>query len=187
MFLGSPGPRGPSGSDGKSGVSGPQGPIGPPGPPGESIGYDAATLAALLGHAQMGNTKGPSQDSQGDEPIRLFGDTRFSEEERRELLVKAFDHLKTTFERFNKPNGQKNSPAKTCRDLAVAHPELESGQYWIDPNDGDKRDAILVYCDMPKKATCVMAQPQKSDHISYVGDENEIWLGEVEGGMKVIA
>lgn len=157
-----------------------------PGPPGESVGYDAATLAALLGHAQMGQTKGPSSEAQGDEPMRLFSDSRFSEEERRDLLIKAFDHLKMSFEKLNKPNGQKNTPAKTCNDLSMAYPKLESGQYWIDPNDGDKRDAILVYCDMPKKATCVMSQPEKSGHISYVGDENEIWLGEIDGGMKVI-
>lgn len=131
----------------------------------------------------MGNTKGP--DSQGDEPFRLFGDNRVSEQERRDLLTKAYEQLKTSFERFNKPNGQKNSPAKTCKDLAIAHPELESGQYWVDPNDGDKNDAILVYCDMEKRATCVMAQPQQSGHINYVGEENEVWLGEVDGGMKV--
>lgn len=134
----------------------------------------------------MGNTKGPSSDSQGDQPIRLFGDQRFSEEERKELLVKAFDHLKTSFERLNKPNGQKNSPAKTCRELAIAHPELQSGQYWIDPNDGDKRDAILVHCDMTKKATCVMAQPHNTGHINYIGEEKEIWLGDIDGGMKVV-
>lgn len=133
----------------------------------------------------MGNTKGPSSEAQGDEPMRLFGDDRFNEDERRELLVKAFDELKTSFKRLLKPNGQKNTPAKTCHDLANDYPNLTSGEYWIDPNDGDKRDAILVYCDMPNKATCVMAAPDKSEHISYAGDDHEIWLGEIDGGMKV--
>lgn len=51
---GPPGPRGQSGEEGKRGPPGERGMPGPPGPPGESIGYDAAALAALLG---QGNSK----------------------------------------------------------------------------------------------------------------------------------
>lgn len=62
----------------------------------------------------------------GDEPPRLFGND-MSEEERRALVLKAYNHLKTTFELFKKPDGSKSAPAKTCRDLAVAYPSLPNG------------------------------------------------------------
>lgn len=31
--------------------------------------------------------------------------------------------------------------------------------YWIDPNRGSPADAVLVYCDMKAKATCITAKP----------------------------
>lgn len=185
---GQPGPpgvqglRGLQGNDGKPGPVGDSGPPGPPGSPGETVGYDTAALAALLNHGQMSNTKGP--DSQGDDPLRIFGNS-MTEEERRAVVLKAYEQLKVNFEKFKRPDGQKTSPAKTCRDLAVAHPNLKSGQYWIDPNDGDIRDAILVYCDMDRRASCIMPSPVRSNEISYTGAEHEMWLGEITGGMKL--
>lgn len=177
------GPRGPPGNDGKPGIVGSHGPPGPPGPPGESMGYDAATLAALFGRPSS-NSKGPDPN---DQPFSLFGEDGITEEESRALVLKAYEQIKAQFERFKKPDGQKQSPAKTCRDLSTAHPDLKSGQYWIDPNEGDIRDAILVYCDLDtvKKASCVVPQPKRSDHITYRGTDNDVWLGEMDGGMKV--
>lgn len=43
------------------------------------------------------------------------------------MVLTAYEQLKSTFEKFKKPVGDKKSPAKTCRDLAIAHPELPSG------------------------------------------------------------
>lgn len=148
------------------------------------MGYDAAALAAILNHGQMSNMKGPDSGSQGDDPLRAFTSS-LSEEERRAVVLKAYEQLKVNFEKFKRPDGQKLSPAKTCRDLAVAHPNLKSGQYWIDPNDGDIRDAILVHCDMDRRASCIMPSPMRSKEISHVGTESEMWLGEMEGGMKL--
>lgn len=39
---------------------------------------------------------------------------------------------------------------------------------------------------MEEKATCVLPQPTKSPEIHYVGTESEIWLGDIDNGMKVI-
>lgn len=150
---------------------------GPPGPAGDSLGYDAAALAALLGHG-ANTQKGPSD--QGDDPL-----SNMTNEEKRAIVFKAYDNLKERFEKFKKPNGEKDFPAKTCRDLAVAYPEFKSGEYWIDPNDGDNRDAILVYCDLKKRATCVLPSPKMSHEISYKGNEAEIWLSEISDAMKI--
>ena len=148
----------------------------PPGPQAESLGYDAAALAALLGHG-ANTQKGPDPN---DDPLKQLTD-----DEKRAIVLKAYENLKTRFEKFKKPNGEKLFPAKTCRDLAVAYPEYESGNYWIDPNDGDPKDAIYVYCDLKKRATCVIPSPMKSNEMSYTGREPEIWLSEIENGMKI--
>lgn len=159
------------------------GPAGPPGPPGESMSFDLNALEALMRRKSLGNSKGP--DTADDDPFGVLGENGITEESRRELVLKAYEQVKAQFERFKKPDGQKQSPAKTCRDLAVAHPHLPSGQYWIDPNEGDERDAILVHCDMTLLASCVTPQPQRTSHINYIGDEQEVWLGEMKGGMRL--
>jgi hypothetical protein len=38
---------------------------------------------------------------------------------------------------------------------------------------------------MVNKATCLYPQPNRTPEITYVGEEQEIWVTEVEGGMKV--
>ena len=93
--------------------------------------------------------------------------------------------MKVQLESIKKPNGEKEFPAKTCKDLAIAYPELQSGNYWIDPNDGDVRDAILVYCDMKERTTCVMPKPSQTAELTYDGNDPEIWLGDMKEGIKI--
>lgn len=178
---GPPGDRGPSGDSGKAGPQGLPGPPGAPGPPGDGLGFDAASLASLLAQAPS-NQKGP--DPLSDEPFRLFG-KEILPEERKKIVLRAFEQLKSSFKRFKKPNGDKNNPGLTCRDILAAYPESKSGNYWIDPNEGDVRDAILVYCDMNKKASCVLPQPHKTSIVTHPRGEQEIWLSEMKKGIKV--
>lgn len=54
-----------------------------------------------------------------------------------------------------------------------------SGEYWVDPNEGDIKDAIVVHCDMEHKATCVLPQPSMTDEFNWVGRSSGlVWLGE---------
>lgn len=43
------------------------------------------------------------------------------------MVINAFHAIKKNFERFNKPDGGKDSPGKTCRDIKMAYPEKPSG------------------------------------------------------------
>jgi collagen type V/XI/XXIV/XXVII alpha len=36
---------------------------------------------------------------------------------------------------------------------------FDSGNYWIDPNQGNSRDAIQVFCNMETGETCISANP----------------------------
>lgn len=63
--------------------------------------------------------------------------------------------------------------------MAVAHPELESGEYWVDPNAGAPNDAILVYCKMEEKATCIHAKPERTEEITWRGKLKHVaWYSE---------
>ncbi|XP_046811584.1 collagen alpha-2(I) chain-like [Lucilia cuprina] len=179
--AGPPGPRGYNGNDGKPGPMGPAGPPGPPGPPGETLGYDVAALTALL---NQGQTKGV--DVLGDQPMLDQLGEGLTDEEKHALVLKAYEHVKASFIRLTRPNGQQSAPAKTCRDLFAAYPEYNSGEYWIDPNEGDPQDAILVYCEKERRATCIRPQPKQTKVISYKGkEEEEAWLSELPSGMKI--
>lgn len=101
-----------------------KGPPGPAGPPGEGIGYDAASLAAIFANANT--QKGP--DPQSDEPYvpRIFG-KELTPEETKELINRAYQQLKASFEKYKRPNGDKSSPGRTCRDILAAYPDSPSG------------------------------------------------------------
>lgn len=73
-------------------------------------------------------------------------------------------------------------PARTCKHLSNERPDLESARYWIDPNGGDKADAVQVYCDMTEKATCI--QPSFGESNTDIADnENELRLSRTANGM----
>lgn len=85
------------------------------------------TQVIIVTRLGQGQTKGPDPLI-GDEPARMFSQD-MTEEERRELIFKAYKQLKSSFQKFVKPDGQKASPAKTCRDLYVAYPDKPSGKF----------------------------------------------------------
>jgi len=113
-----------------------------------------------------------------DEPVRMFG-PNLSDDEKKKLVIRAYKNLKESFEEYAKPDGGKNTPAKTCRDLHTAFPDKESGDYWIDPNGANPKDAILVHCDMETESTCVQAKPDLSAELNIrTTDRGDLWLGE---------
>ena len=121
----------------------------------------------------------------GDDPSRLF--SKLTDDDRKALVVKAYEQLKVSFDKYTKPSGDKAAPARTCRDLAVAHPELPSGDYWIDPNQGDTKDSILVFCEMNRRSTCVRPKPEKTKQITYLGKPRaEVWFSEMDSGFQVL-
>lgn len=60
-----------------------------------------------------------------------------------------------------------------------------AGKYWVDPNAGDIRDAILVRCEMETRSTCILPMPSQTKQISGNGNTDDVWLSEMDKGMKV--
>ena len=102
-----------------------------------------------------------------DQPARIAAKD-LTPEQQKQLVVKFYKELKASFDSYALPDGGKDNPAKTCRDLHAAMSDKPSGEYWVDPNAGDPNDAILVYCDMAKRATCIYPKPEVSEEIAFV-------------------
>ena len=64
--------------------------------------------------------------------------------EKNSEFVQKMEELKETVQMLAKPDGSKENPARTCRDIKSNYPEKATGQYWLDPNMGYTSDAILV-------------------------------------------
>jgi len=183
--MGNPGPMGPRGAAGEEGKRGPPGelgPVGPPGPPGEGNGMD---MAALMGMMSQGGSKGPDPAS-ADDPTVHIGRNIFSplegmtDSEREAAMQRAYEKLKASFDLLAKPDGSQKSPSKSCKDLKVNHPTKPSGDYWIDPNGMDSKDAIMVHCDMDTGSTCVQPKPAMSEEITIMTSDPEAWVGELD-------
>jgi len=91
-------------------------------------------------------------------PEEAFGELEKKNSEFRERM----EELKQTVARLEKPDGSKDNPARTCRDIKSYYPEKESGMYWLDPNRGCTSDAILVHCNFTEMdiITCVKAKDE---------------------------
>jgi len=77
---------------------------------------------------------------------------------------KKMEELKETVEMLAKPDGSKDNPARTCRDIKSYYPNSPSGMYWLDPNRGCTSDAIQVHCNftIDEIITCVRPKDKES-------------------------
>lgn len=159
------GPKGFEGAEGPPGLPGPPGPPGAPGPPGPSLSLSAQSLKRLFPHTGVWNDIVP-------------WDLIHHLEEDLKLLYAA-------------PNGTKENPASTCKELKLVHPELPDGYYYIDPNQGSPQDSFLVFCNFTAEGeTCVPAQesqiPVQSWLQSYQAQQGFQWFSTLPGGFSLL-
>jgi len=73
--------------------------------------------------------------------------------------------------------GSNQEPAPSCADLFRLKPTLRSGDYWIDPNAGSTRDAVLVHCNAINHETCIYPKsPNMENRKHYEGEDHYIWV-----------
>lgn len=78
-----------------------------------------------------------------------------------EEVFASLTSMRTDVEGLRTPLGTYHSPARTCKELWMCHPEYPDGVYWIDPNQGCHRDAFKVFCNFTAEGeTCL--QPHSS-------------------------
>lgn len=98
--------------------------------------------------------------------------------------------IRKEMEYLKRPMGTKENPARSCKDLFLAHTEFQNGWYWIDPNLGVPDDAIKVYCDLASSGdTCLYADEDTSQapvrEWRKPGDRKEVAFSELNGGFRI--
>uniref|UniRef100_A0A452EBR1 Collagen alpha-2(XI) chain n=1 Tax=Capra hircus TaxID=9925 RepID=A0A452EBR1_CAPHI len=159
--TGAKGEKGPAGPKGEKGV---QGPPGHPGPPGEVI----QPLPIQMPKKTRRSVDG-SRLMQEDEAVPTGGAP--GSPGGLEEIFGSLDSLREEIEQMRRPTGTQDSPARTCQDLKLCHPELPDGEYWVDPNQGCARDAFRVFCNFTAGGeTCVTPRDDVTQ-FSYVDSE----------------
>uniref|UniRef100_A0A8C7Q639 Fibrillar collagen NC1 domain-containing protein n=1 Tax=Oncorhynchus mykiss TaxID=8022 RepID=A0A8C7Q639_ONCMY len=160
--------QGPAGQKGDTGTIGPPG---PPGPPGEVIQpLPIQSPKKNRRHADMQADAAGTMMDYGDGMEDIFG---------------SLNNLKQDIERMKYPMGTQNNPARTCKDLQLAHPEFPDGEYWIDPNQGCSGDSFSVYCNFTAGGETCIYPDRKSSGVRISSWPKEIpgsWFSEFKRG-----
>lgn len=178
------GDQGPKGYAGKDQEQGPAGATGPPGLPGPSmlppwVGggmADGSTKGDNEGELPTEGEELPPEELPEINPFykvfRYYSSakneeqlkTMAPEEAVTELGKKnsefsdKLEKVKVNIKDVQRPDGSRENPGRTCRDINLYYPEKISGMFWIDPNGGCLSDAIMVHCnftDMGDSITCI--------------------------------
>nr|XP_013806657.1 PREDICTED: collagen alpha-3(V) chain-like [Apteryx mantelli mantelli] len=98
----------------------------------------------------------------------LYPSNRLNYTAARALLAALEHELKALVEH---PDGTKEKPAATCKELLLAHPRLPDGRYYIDPNQGSRRDALPAFCNFTAGGeTCLAPVRNQLDNESSITD-----------------
>ncbi|XP_065370005.1 collagen alpha-2(I) chain-like [Calliphora vicina] len=156
------------------------------GPPGHSGLPGNVEFRFIKGDRGFSGPIGPKGDVALPGPPGPPGEIpHLTDEEKQTMILKAYENFTISCKHSTIANGQKLSPAKTCRDLFANYPDYNSGEYWIDPNEADPTDAIYVFCEKKRRATCIRPEPSESNVLTYNGTEKEVWLSDMFLGMKI--
>lgn len=89
----------------------------------------------------------------------------------------ALASLDKQIHNIKSPQGTKDNPARTCKDLFLCNTEFEDGYYYIDPNQGCTADAIRVRCIKKSNESCLepktMTYPKKQ---WYTGPAKSVYM-----------
>lgn len=161
--IGEKGSKGDQGAIGARGDTGPTGPPGPPGPPAAMI-EPLPIREGRKKRRRHSNRQGAESRAEAEEEEAvqlnmedfLLADEALDEPEGMEEVFASLNSMKTEVELMRKPLGTFESPARTCKELMLCHPDYKDGEYWIDPNQGCHRDSIRVFCNFTAEGeTCL--------------------------------
>uniref|UniRef100_A0A673ZH66 Collagen, type XI, alpha 1a n=1 Tax=Salmo trutta TaxID=8032 RepID=A0A673ZH66_SALTR len=200
---GLPGPQGSHGGKGDGGISGASGPLGPPGPPGLPVRLspvfsgpagqkgDTGTIGSPGPPGPPGEViqplpiQSPKKDHRHADMQADAAGTMMDYGEGMEDIFGSLNNLKQDMERMKYPMGTQNNPARTCKDLQLAHPEFTNGEYWIDPNQGCSGDSFSVHCNFTAGGETCIFPDKKFSGVRITSWPKELpgsWFSEFEHG-----
>ncbi|XP_016119081.1 collagen alpha-3(V) chain-like, partial [Sinocyclocheilus grahami] len=183
-LSGSMGQKGSKGNQGPIGPRGDPGPAGPPGPPGlPAVGM--AAPPALDGRGKR--RRHLDVDGAAMEDSQTQDEEAQGEEKDMEEVIASLASMRTDVEGLRTPLGTYHSPARTCKELWMCHPEYPDGVYWIDPNQGCHRDSFKVFCNFTAEGeTCL--QPHSSVQTvkmaSWSREKPGTWFSQFKKGSQ---
>jgi len=104
------------------------------------------------------------------------------------VMLNHIDNLQKEVANIRYPQGTRENPAITCREIKLGHPASKSGWYWIDPNLGSIDDAIKVHCNMTDTPqTCVHAtqRTKMAAERTYSGDNRAKSFKKLKDGFEI--
>lgn len=202
--IGAMGPPGIDGIKGQRGEAGPKGDTGLPGMKGNAGKpaegpYIPPEFLALF---DKGQTKGNTRRRRFVENLKEISSFNLNEFDKETGLddfsiydmYKEIYNMKSIIDNLQKPDGSKEYPARSCRDLQYLQNNFESGWFWIDPNGGLPNDAIYVYCKKSFKdneqniESCVFPDESTAEginkHWNAPRTEN-LWFSNFIEGFKI--
>lgn len=164
------------------GTEGQRGDPGEPGPPGPAISLsELVTSSGYTGFGQL--TEAPQEPPLTAEKagtVNLYRSQKSVDGQEHDPLSNFVTLVKKKLTLMKKPNGSSLFPARTCKDLYMSYPDLPSGFYWIDPNDGLPNDAIRVRCEQHTYSTCLY--PKSNDEfLQTFATEKKKWFTGADG------
>ncbi|XP_063172386.1 collagen alpha-3(V) chain-like [Candoia aspera] len=88
------------------------------------------------------------------------------------------------------PDGTKDRPATTCKELSVVRSHLSDGWYYVDPNQGSPQDSLMAFCNFTAGGeTCISPVqnqvPLKAWLRSYASESTFEWLSSLPDGFPL--
>uniref|UniRef100_A0A8C8GVZ1 Collagen, type XI, alpha 1a n=1 Tax=Oncorhynchus tshawytscha TaxID=74940 RepID=A0A8C8GVZ1_ONCTS len=186
---GLPGPQGSHGGKGDGGISGASGPVGPPGPPGLPVKLSPVFSVLFRGPSgeviQPLPIQSPKKNRRHADMQADTAGTMMDYGDGMEDIFGSLNNLKQDMERMKYPMGTQNNPARTCKDLQLAHPEFTNGEYWIDPNQGCSGDSFSVHCNFTAGGETCIFPDKKFSGVRISSWPRELpgsWFSEFEHG-----
>uniref|UniRef100_A0A665TQ44 Collagen, type V, alpha 3b n=1 Tax=Echeneis naucrates TaxID=173247 RepID=A0A665TQ44_ECHNA len=207
-LKGDPGKKGEKGHGGLIGLIGPPGDIGEkgdrglpgnqglPGPKGDEVLRKTHTGfgAFLTGTSWFVGPVGPRGDTGPAGPPGPPGDQAerdgwMKEKAGRgmEEVFASLSSMKVDVEGLRNPQGTYLSPARTCKELWLLHPELPNGEYWIDPNQGCHRDSFKVFCNFTAQGETCLHPDKKFQSVklaAWKGEKHGTWYSKFRKGKQ---
>lgn len=205
---GPPGRQGPKGDEGPSGEIGTRGPVGPAGPAGDMGPQGEKGSQGVGGEkGERGLGGPPGLPGPPGQQISLTGDSTQKARRRRDISMQddmdmdmtydysmghgleevfaALESLKQDLTLLREPMGTNDNPARSCKDLWLAHPDFPNGAYFIDPNGGCAKDAIQVNCNLEAEGvTCIEPRTKKFKPSKFKKSSPGDWFSEDPKGYK---
>ena len=142
---GTTGPRGNSGQHGIPGAMGPPGPAGSPGPPGGfdwnanipvplekgPVGYNAYNGYQGYHNSYYHNQYYNQNRYQNQYQYYRSDDPNFIEDKKKLGVFNYLEELDRRISAFERPDGSRAFPAKSCKDLKICFPESVTGTHCL--------------------------------------------------------